>query len=167
MRRMNAATPNRQPTGVPTGGQFASSRKAEADVELTDEPVGQERVVDGEPVLDLVANGPYAPITVRMVMPGETYGLNQALINDKGKPLVEFYDARYPHTAYGQFVSRYYLSTLTHHMHDEQYKTRGLDLEGSIDAWTMTPECTAAAIQWAAAESQNRAATPDGSGDDQ
>jgi hypothetical protein len=26
--------------------------------------------------------------------------------------LVEFYDSRYPHTEYGQFVSRYYVATI-------------------------------------------------------
>lgn len=49
---------------------------------------------------------------VRIVKPGDRYGLKDCLVNDKGEELVEFYDSRYMHTERGQFVSRYYLSTL-------------------------------------------------------
>ena len=31
---------------------------------------------------------------------------------DEDKPMVEFYDARYPHTEYGQFITRYYIGTI-------------------------------------------------------
>lgn len=52
------------------------------------------------------------PWTVRIVEKGESYGLNNSLTHKDEDPLVEFYDARYPHTDLGQFVSRYCLSIL-------------------------------------------------------
>ena len=51
---------------------------------------------------------------VRIVNAGDTYGRNDCLVNDKAK-LVEFYDKRYLQDSWmgrGQFVSRYYASTL-------------------------------------------------------
>ena len=52
------------------------------------------------------------PFNARLILKGETYGLNDVLTHDKPEPLIEFYDARYMHTKFGQFVSRYYLSTI-------------------------------------------------------
>ena len=47
---------------------------------------------------------------VRYLNNGDKYGLKDNLIADR--PMVEFYDSKYPHTQYGQFVSRYYVSTI-------------------------------------------------------
>lgn len=47
----------------------------------------------------------------------------------ENQPLVEFYDRRYPHTPDGQFVSRYYESTLLERM------DLGLNLDGGIPDW--------------------------------
>ena len=41
---------------------------------------------------------------VRIVRAGDRYGRDNCLTHDKDEPLVEFYDSRYPHTEYGQFV---------------------------------------------------------------
>jgi len=49
---------------------------------------------------------------VRVVNQGDKYGRDFCLTHDSDRPLVEFYDARYPHTEFGQFVSRYYVSTI-------------------------------------------------------
>lgn len=49
---------------------------------------------------------------VRVVNQGDKYGRDFCLTHDKSNPLVEFYDARYPHTEFGQFVSSYYVSTI-------------------------------------------------------
>ncbi len=49
---------------------------------------------------------------VRIVRAGDRYGLDNCLTHDKDEPLVEFYDSRYPHCEYGQFVSRYYVATI-------------------------------------------------------
>lgn len=48
---------------------------------------------------------------VRIVDVGDSYGYNFGQINND-RPMVEFYDTRYPHTSFGQFVARYYLSSL-------------------------------------------------------
>ena len=49
---------------------------------------------------------------VRIVRKGDKYGREFCLTYDKDEPLVEFYDSRYPHAEYGQFVSRYYVATI-------------------------------------------------------
>lgn len=73
------------------------------------------------------------PFLVRVVEERETYGLNNCLVHDKKEPLVEFYDARYNHTPFGQFVSRYYMDTLL--------KTKeGLNLDGGIPDWQVDKE---------------------------
>lgn len=68
------------------------------------------------------ANGVH--FIVRRIEPGVNY------IN--GKPaeriMVEFYDARYPHTPFGQFVSGYYASDIASHK-------GALNLEGGIVDW--------------------------------
>jgi hypothetical protein len=68
--------------------------------------------------------------TVTVVFPGDSYGLHFCLVNEK-ETMIEFYDSRYPHTEFGQFVARYYLSTL---MHDRHWD-RGLCLHGGVPGW--------------------------------
>lgn len=72
------------------------------------------------------------PFNIRLIKEGDKYGLNDCLTHDDSGTMIEFYDARYPHTEHGQFVSRYYLRTLSEHP-----VTCGLDLDGSIPAWTI------------------------------
>lgn len=77
------------------------------------------------------------PWLVRVVSEGETYGLSNCLKHTGGEPLVEFYDARYPHNfdsegPLGQFVSRYYLSTLRDHS-----PANGLNLYGGEPSWSL------------------------------
>ena len=63
------------------------------------------------------------PWLVVLVQPGHRYGsMDQAtgarwLVNTTGKPMIEFWDRRYPHDAEhkAQFVTRYYLSTFMNH----------------------------------------------------
>lgn len=75
---------------------------------------------------------------VRIVHKGESYGRNNCLTHDQDDPLVEFYDARWqgriPDWPLGQFVSRYYLSTLLQGSHD-----RGLLLDASSPSWSVSP----------------------------
>lgn len=59
-----------------------------------------------------IQGNPYVDFTVRLVKKGMGYGINFALVHGKDDPLVELYDQRYQHTVHGQFVGRYYLSTL-------------------------------------------------------
>jgi hypothetical protein len=49
---------------------------------------------------------------IRIVKNGDKYGLDNKLTYDENKPMVEFYDSRYPHSEFGQFISRYYIGTI-------------------------------------------------------
>lgn len=78
---------------------------------------------------NLGKNSNGVPFNSRIVKKGEKYGLDFCLTYDENEPLVEFYDARYPHTEFGQFVSRYYYSTLS------KDPGRGINLDGGVDDW--------------------------------
>ena len=72
---------------------------------------------------------------VVVVAQGDQYGRDNCLTHDKSDPMVEFYDTKYagkegfaPH---GQFVSRYYLTTLRRGPHP----TTGLMLDGGSSGW--------------------------------
>lgn len=74
---------------------------------------------------------------VRIVNTGDKYGLNDCLVNEK-EQIIEFYDCRYNHQCdmgRGQFVSRYYTSTIL----GSDYP-RGLCLDGGVSAWTVSAE---------------------------
>ena len=107
---------------------------------------------------------------VRMVFIGSQYGLNHCLTYgdaeyDKDKhddPLIEFYDMdsevagilrnsknkteAYLGKEYGQFVSRYYWSSLNFDERFGEQKTvtdwskRGLCLHGGVDGWSVSSE---------------------------
>lgn len=68
---------------------------------------------------------------VRIVKPGEAFGATGSLV-DLDHTLVEFYDTRYPHTEFGQFISRYRVETLL-----QETRTGGLVLATGIPAWTV------------------------------
>lgn len=78
---------------------------------------------------------------VRIVSRGDKYGLNFSLTHNEDMPLVEFYDSRYPHTEYGQFVSRYYLDTIINH------EGLGLSLDAGVTAWTVPAEAMSGLIK--------------------
>lgn len=88
---------------------------------------------------------------VKIVRNGENYGLNNVLTHDKDDPLVEFYDSRYPHTEHGQFVSRYYASTLL-----ERVKNVGLDLYGGANDWKIESKEMDTVIDWLKVETSNK-----------
>lgn len=74
---------------------------------------------------------------VRVVEKGQPYGRNDCLIHDQDEPLVEFYDAKQNVALFGprgQFVSRYYRSTLM-----EGEYPQGLALDGGVPQWSMSP----------------------------
>ena len=72
---------------------------------------------------------------VRIVNTGDTYGRNDCLVNDK-ETLVEFYDKRYEHEiGRGQFVSRYYASTLL-----DSGCSHGLALDCGVPEWTVSAD---------------------------
>lgn len=77
---------------------------------------------------------------VRIVEKGDKYGMGMCLTHDADDPLVEFYDASYNFDkdengrVLGQFVSRYYMSTLA----GEYTGVHGLCLDmGNADSWTV------------------------------
>ena len=77
---------------------------------------------------------------VRVVNKGDKYGREFCLTHDEQKPLVEFYDSRYPHTEFGQFVSRYYKETL---LGEDKWGRAegGLCLDGgNANEWTVSSE---------------------------
>jgi len=57
----------------------------------------------------------------------------------KDQNLVSFYDTRYDHTQYGQFVGRYYANTLLGldgwSSRGSSIRDRGLNLHGGVDDW--------------------------------
>lgn len=89
----------------------------------------------------IVTNRDGRSFFVRVVFKGDTYGRGDCLTHDKSDPLIEFYDRTYAKRndsvreevsfgPRGQFVSRYYASTLADHDPDQ-----GLCLNGGVDAW--------------------------------
>ena len=80
---------------------------------------------------------------VRIVNQNDRYGLDNCLTHNQAEPLVEFYDARYPFTAYGQFVSRYYMTTLL-----DRSEAYGLDLDGGIRDWKIDRNTMASVMNW-------------------
>lgn len=81
---------------------------------------------------------------LRIVRKGDGYGIG--LTHNKDEPMVEFYDDRYPHTEHGQFVSRYYVSTIL------ERDNRGLCLEGAEPEWSVTAGDMAIIRAWVASE---------------
>lgn len=75
---------------------------------------------------------------VRLVFKGMFFGRNDCVEHEKDEPLVEFYDSRTPmpnDKGRGQFVSRYYLSTLL-----ESNLERGLCLDTGAPHWSVSPK---------------------------
>jgi hypothetical protein len=94
----------------------------------------------------------------RMVEPGDVYGLNFCLTHPtesskhfRDEPMVEFYDTRYRgsrFTAYGQFVSRYYVGTLLGTLPHSRPVTDGIDLCGGVSDWKIDADTMADVLAW-------------------
>lgn len=78
-----------------------------------------------------VTNANGIPFNVMLVEKGDLYGLNNCLTHVGIMPMVEFYDARFPHTERGQFVSRYYLNSLL------ERPSGGLTLDFGVPDWAL------------------------------
>lgn len=87
---------------------------------------------------------------VRLVHRGERFGLNDALVHDRDDPLVEFYDVRHAHTDLGQFVQRYFRSTLLEAAPSS--RERGLALDMGVSAWTVSASCMEQLSNWLATD---------------
>lgn len=85
---------------------------------------------------------------VRIVRQGDRYGLDGCLVYGPGDntfrmsdPLVEFYDTRHIgplFTPIGQFVTRYYLSTLLAPRHGG--REGAMQLDGGVPSWTLSSQ---------------------------
>ena len=60
---------------------------------------------------------------------------------DKTTVLIEFYDARYNFTPYGQFISRYYAATLKSH-------NGNLNLHGGVPEWQVDAANMGKVVAW-------------------
>jgi len=67
-------------------------------------------LINTHEVIILITSESGVRFRLRIVRAGEAYGRTNALTADRD--LVEFYDTRYDHTEFGQFVQRYYVETL-------------------------------------------------------
>lgn len=87
-------------------------------------------------IVATVVNDSGRAFNVRAVRVGDRYGLGDKLIHSSALgPMIEFYDATYENDprftlGRGQFVARYYVSTLA--THDPSV---GLDLLGHVPEW--------------------------------
>jgi hypothetical protein len=109
-------------------------------------------------IIARVVNAAGRAFNVRLVRQGDRYGLDDCLAHDCAEPLVEFWDASLENDprftkGLGQFVSRYYLGTLTgKEGFSSQRDSRiyGIHLCGHVPEWKVTGDNIVAAI--AAAE---------------
>ena len=92
---------------------------------------------------------------VRVVKPGQSYGRNFCLVNDGTEALIEFYDYTRPafdptFPGMGQFVSRYYASTLFDRLDLDTVPFRaGLNLHFGVDGWYLDPLAYRSALVFA------------------
>ena len=91
-----------------------------------------------------VTNSNGDDFNVRIVRKGDRYGLNGCSVHNETEALVEVYDAEYPHTEFGQFVSRYYISTLI----NGKSRNTGINLEGSAPKWRIDAHNWSKVIAW-------------------
>lgn len=105
-------------------------------------------------VLHTVTPAGGRPFHVRLVATGERYGLDDCLVHDRAIPMVEFYDASQDLVKFGprgQFVSRYYLTTLLD-------VKGGLDLHCGEPAWQLDAAALASALRWVGEQATRKVA---------
>jgi len=90
--------------------------------------------------------------TVRVVFRGDKYGLRRCQTHGEKYPMAEFYDSKYAgkkgFDREGQFVSRYYASTLMGDV--KKIAERGLDLQGDVPAWKVNAPDARTALRFIA-----------------
>jgi hypothetical protein len=91
-----------------------------------------------------ITNDKGRPFLVRVVFPGDLYGLNDCLTHNGPGVMVEFYDhspeivetfCKAGQGDRGQFVSRYNIETLCKDA--ASLYERGLNLQGSVPGWAV------------------------------
>lgn len=95
-----------------------------------------------------------ATFLVRLVMEGDGFGREDVLVHDSADPMIEFYDRAHADKPgfgpRGQFVSRYYLSTILGE------PVRGINLHGSEPKWYVTAENIAEVLRYVLVELTKR-----------
>lgn len=91
-------------------------------------------------VLAITDNGEYAPVNVRLVLPGTAE--HERLSFGGSQPVVEFFDMTSTATVYGQRICSYTLDSLAE-------GSGGLNLFMSEPSWKLTAEARARAVEWA------------------
>jgi len=111
------------------------------------------------PFLKLEDNGDFAPMNVRLVLPGTAEHKKESELLDSvtGGPhgrsswrrgaFIEFYDRSGASTPYGHRICGYWLETVLESRKVDQGE--GLDLDGGVGAWALTPEALVEALTWA------------------
>lgn len=103
--------------------------------------------VFADPMATLVFAEHGVPFVVRLVRKGDPYGSYDAGTgrygwkHDNDKPLLIFYDARWPHQPHGQQISAYYFETVK----ECAEAGEGINLHGSEAEWTIDAEALHAA----------------------
>ena len=82
-------------------------------------------------VLQITNEDTGVKFNVRLLEQGEAWGQDDKLRYEEKEPAIEFYDARYPHTILGQFITRYNIHTIAEHRGE-------LLLYADIKAWRIT-----------------------------
>lgn len=82
------------------------------------------------------------PFNIKIVFQSESYGFKNTLIHHEKEPIIEFYDSRYAHTDYGQFVARYCATTLL------EPHSNGLNLDGGVPDWYIAKKDFQTVQQW-------------------
>lgn len=159
--------------GAPNGESLTTgSSKREGRAELPPPSAGAVRRpdaylegVDPSTLLEF-DNGKGRPMVARILSPGDAYGLNGCLpwqqepnlVGEGGLIGIEFYDATNradPRSSVlGQFISRYYLETLTGEDglgHGDAHATGqlGLNLDGGVPEWEITGPKISDVLAWA------------------
>jgi hypothetical protein len=81
-----------------------------------------------------------------VLIPAHETSLNFAVTATED--LIEFYDGRYPHTSDGQFITRYYASTLLDS--HAGIPAGGLDLMGYESSWKIDGRTLKMVLDWIA-----------------
>lgn len=162
---------------APSGESLTSgSSKREGRVELPPPTAERQRpdafLAEADPAKLLeFDNGLGRPMVARVLLPGDAYGREGCLTWEMGgdKVGIEFYDAEHrakpSFSVLGQFVSRYYLETLTGEDgfgQDDALVTgrSGLNLHGGVPEWQVTGPRVSEVLAWAKGLVASRQQTP-------
>lgn len=103
------------------------------------------------PQYHTITNSAGTAFLMRIIKKGERYGKTHSLVHNRKDPLIEFYDTDYnfdrdEHGTYlGQFVSRYFFSSLNR----PNRPLCGLNLAGGVPKWWLDRSAFRSALAFA------------------